>query len=233
MSKNDNVENDKRNNKNVRTLLASSSAAVSTGSAISAYDEEFKEKYKHKKERNIPLSFVFGALSGGVGTLATQPLDVIKTRLQASSKLQSIIESSEKKVFYRTFSNLSLIHQREGFKGLFRGLVPNLLGIMPSRAIYFATYEEARKLYQRRIKNHDILSMLSGATASLTCYTLLNPVWLIKTRIQLQEIGHTHQGGTNYGGYWNCFKTVYREEGIRGYYKGLLASYFGIAESSL
>jgi len=57
------------------------------------------------------------------------------------------------------------------------------------------------------------------------------PVWLIKTRMQLQTSaeGSLHR----YSSTWDCVKQTYQHEGYRGFYKGLGASYLGIAESSL
>jgi len=30
---------------------------------------------------------------------------------------------------------------------------------------------------------------------------------------------------------WKCARSIYREQGIRGFYKGITASYYGLAES--
>lgn len=75
--------------------------------------------------------------------------------------------------------------------------------------------------------------MTSACLASLTTYTCMNPIWLIKTRIQVQEHGKVQEGSPNYKGYMDCIQRVYKEEGIRGFYKGLTASYMGVFESSL
>lgn len=38
---------------------------------------------------------------------------------------------------------------------------------------------------------------------------------------------------TNYTGLWHAFKSIYKEEGITGFYRGLTASYLGAAESMI
>jgi len=45
------------------------------------------------------------------------------------------------------FSSLSFRHivRTEGARGLFRGLGPNLVGVAPSRAIYFFAYSTAKQ----------------------------------------------------------------------------------------
>ena len=35
------------------------------------------------------------------------------------------------------------------------------------------------------------------------------------------------------GGSWNCIKKIMREEGIRGFYRGLSASYLGVTEGTI
>ena len=35
------------------------------------------------------------------------------------------------------------------------------------------------------------------------------------------------------GGSWNCIKKIMREEGVRGFYKGLSASYLGVTEGTI
>jgi len=37
--------------------------------------------------------------------------------------------------------------EKEGPKALFRGLGPNLVGVAPSRAIYFCAYSQAKELF--------------------------------------------------------------------------------------
>mmetsp|Transcript_17640 Transcript_17640/g.15917 ORF Transcript_17640/g.15917 Transcript_17640/m.15917 type:complete len:190 (+) Transcript_17640:452-1021(+) len=51
---------------------------------------------------------------------------------------------------------------------------------------------------------------------------LFNPFWLIKTRLALQDTDN--KTITKYNGIIDAFRTIYKEEGIRGYYKGLGAA---------
>ncbi len=56
---------------------------------------------------------------------------------------------------------------------------------------------------------------------SLQVCLLTNPVWLIKTRLALQQRGATAAGVRPYKGLVDAFVRIGREEGFRGYYKGL------------
>jgi solute carrier family 25, member 33/36 len=61
--------------------------------------------------------------------------------------------------------------------------------------------------------------------AGVTVVTSTCPIWLVKTRMQLQtKLGGTH----SYTSTWDCIRQTARNEGIRGFYKGLGASYLGM-----
>jgi solute carrier family 25 protein 33/36 len=70
---------------------------------------------------------------------------------------------------------------------------------------------------------------LSAATLSgIVTGTVTNPIWVVKTRLQLVQGDKKVLGGS-----WNCIKKIMREEGIRGFYKGLGTSYLGVTESTI
>ncbi|XP_011051031.1 PREDICTED: solute carrier family 25 member 36-A-like, partial [Acromyrmex echinatior] len=68
------------------------------------------------------------------------------------------------------------------------------------------------------------VSRTSGNAKSFTACTLTNPIWFIKTRLQLD---HRSQKVTAI----ECMRRIYRQSGILGFYKGIVASYIGISET--
>jgi solute carrier family 25 folate transporter 32 len=63
------------------------------------------------------------------------------------------------------------------------------------------------------------LHLLSAAEAGSIVCVLTNPVWLVKTRLQLQGSAHgTHKP---YTGFYDALRSILKEEGWRGLYKGL------------
>ncbi|NXS00600.1 S2536 protein, partial [Oxylabes madagascariensis] len=93
---------------------------------------------------------------GTVGAILTCPLEVVKTRLQSSSVTLYISEVHLNTVNGATVNRvtrvspgplhcLKMILQNEGPRSLFRGLGPNLVGVAPSRAIYFAAYSNCKE----------------------------------------------------------------------------------------
>lgn len=68
-----------------------------------------------------------------MGAIVTQPLDVLKTRLQSSVKTESVVRGQSELFFTKTLNSLRYTFAKEGTQGLFVGLIPNLVGVVPSR----------------------------------------------------------------------------------------------------
>jgi solute carrier family 25 (mitochondrial folate transporter), member 32 len=62
--------------------------------------------------------------------------------------------------------------------------------------------------------------LLSGIEAGAAMVFITNPFWLLKTRLQLQ--GAVGQGNLRYNGPVDAIRTIFREEGVLGFYKGIV-----------
>ena len=81
-------------------------------------------------------SLMIGGLSGGMGPLVNNPLDVVKTRLQ-----KQVISAQRAPKYTGLVQACMLIAKEEGPLALWKGITPRLLRIMPGQAITFMTYE--------------------------------------------------------------------------------------------
>uniref|UniRef100_A0A1B6CFI9 Mitochondrial carrier protein Rim2 n=1 Tax=Clastoptera arizonana TaxID=38151 RepID=A0A1B6CFI9_9HEMI len=119
------------------------------------------------------------------------------------------------------------IIKHEGPRALFKGLGPNLVGVAPSRAIYFCAYSQT-KSFLNSVMNPDtaFVHVLSASCAGFVACSATNPIWFVKTRLQLDfnKSGQRLTAG-------QCIKRIYRQAGILGFYKGITASYYGISET--
>lgn len=195
------------------------------------------------------VHFVAGGIGGMAGAVVTCPFDLVKTRLQ-SDVYQSIYKSKVTYTantpgsravnyvlhagthFRETFGILGNVYRQEGFKSLFKGLGPNLVGVIPARSINFFTYGTTKDIYSRAFNNGQEgawIHLMAAATAGWATSTATNPIWMVKTRLQLDKAGTTRI----YKNSWDCLKSIVQNEGIRGLYKGLSASYLGSIESIL
>lgn len=170
-----------------------------------------------------------------MGALLTCPLEVVKTRFQALNNRRAFMQDAAKPKHMPHFVYaFSVIIEKEGIRGLWKGLGPNLVGVFPSRAIYFGVYNATKgQLLTSGYSDNSLVHLLSAMAAGAAVSTATSPIWLVKTRMQLQTSDVSTPGHTNYKNSFDCANRVYKEEGIRGFYKGLGASYLGIAESSI
>jgi solute carrier family 25 protein 33/36 len=131
-----------------------------------------------------------------------------------------------------TMNSLHSIYVKEGITALWRGMGPTIVGVMPSRAIYFSTYATTKQLLSSLNDGQEnSLIHLSGAlTAGVVTSTATNPIWLVKTRMQLQS---SQKGVPLYRNSFHCLRVVAKTEGLRGLYKGLTASYLGSLEGTI
>lgn len=196
-----------------------------------------------------------GSIGGMTAATLTSPLDVLKTRLQSdyyqaqlaatraarhTPPLSTLsLPRSALLHFRETFQILFSIHRVEGWRALFKGLGPNLVGVVPARAINFYTYGNGKRLISQYFNNGQEAAwvhLCAAATAGIVTSSATNPIWVVKTRLQLDK-SHAEQSGTQavrqYRNSLDCTMQTLRKEGIRGLYRGLSASYLGVTESTL
>jgi len=169
------------------------------------------------------LKFLSGGVSGTVASCVTNPLEVIKTQLQSSNT--ALLESKSPAAIAKA------IVKQDGLAGFFRGLPPTLVGIIPSRSAYFYAYHRVKKLLGPRLpEGSPGNALVAGFSAGIAGNTLTNPIWMVRTRMQLMV--DATAGQRMYNGYTDAIKTIFKEEGIGGFYKGITASYWGCAEGA-
>uniref|UniRef100_A0A7C9DNK9 EF-hand domain-containing protein n=1 Tax=Opuntia streptacantha TaxID=393608 RepID=A0A7C9DNK9_OPUST len=106
------------------------------GIDLAAYEtlKDMARKYiLHDNEPGPLVQLGCGTISGTVGATCVYPLQVVRTRMQAS---QSNATMSE--VFWTTY-------QKERLRGFYKGLFPNLLKVIPSASITYLVYEAMKK----------------------------------------------------------------------------------------
>jgi solute carrier family 25, member 33/36 len=183
--------------------------------------------------------------------IATAPFDVLKTRLQSdlyrtqfrhTSPLQRSSHSSLRSSLlhcHETFQSLFSIGRTEGWRALCRGLGPTLTGFVPASAIKFYVYGNSKRIISDKMNGGEETAwvhLLAAVSAGVVTSTATNPIWLVKTRLQLDKSNSESARSASTPRYKNsldCAAQVFRNEGVRGLYKGLSASYLGISESAL
>lgn len=95
----------------------------------------------------LPGSFAtgcIGAFSGAFGASVVYPINLLRTRLQAQGTvLHPPTYDGIWDVASKTIKN-------EGVRGLFKGITPNLLKVVPAVSITYVVYENAKKAMHLR-----------------------------------------------------------------------------------
>ncbi|KAI0843726.1 mitochondrial carrier [Hypoxylon sp. FL0890] len=99
--------------------------------------------YSIHEEDAQPSTFatgIMGATSGAFGASVVYPLNVLRTRLQTQgTSMHPAYYTGIWDVAQKTVRN-------EGFRGLYKGLMPNLLKVAPALSITWMVYENAKKI---------------------------------------------------------------------------------------
>ncbi|XP_074025737.1 calcium-binding mitochondrial carrier protein aralar1 isoform X1 [Leptinotarsa decemlineata] len=158
--------------------------------------------------------FSLGSIAGAVGATAVYPIDLVKTRMQ-NQRTGSFIGE----LMYRnSFDCFKKVIRHEGVFGLYRGLVPQLLGVAPEKAIKLTMNDLVRDKLMDKNGNIPIYGeVIAGCCAGGSQVIFTNPLEIVKIRLQVAgEIA----GGAKVRA-WNVVKDL----GFLGLYKGSRACF--------
>jgi solute carrier family 25 protein 33/36 len=131
------------------------------------------------------------------------------------------------------------IYRDESPRALFKGLGATLVGVIPARSINFFTYGNGKQVIAQRFNGgveNSYVHLTAAAFAGVVTGTATNPIWVVKTRLQLVA-DHTKAvqstSKKSLVSSLDMIKQIAREEGFRGFYKGLSASYLGVTEGTI
>ncbi|KUI61203.1 Calcium-binding mitochondrial carrier protein Aralar1 [Cytospora mali] len=171
--------------------------------------------FTDKKTGSIPLGaeLLAGGSAGGCQVVFTNPLEIVKIRLQVQGEaVKKGVENAPKRSAMWIIRNLGLV-------GLYKGASACLLRDVPFSAIYFPTYNHLKRdmFGESQTKKLGILQLLSaGAIAGMPAAYFTTPADVIKTRLQVEA----RKGDTTYTGLTHAAKTIWKEEGFRAFFKG-------------
>ncbi|XP_055344861.1 phosphate carrier protein, mitochondrial-like [Paramacrobiotus metropolitanus] len=149
-----------------------------------------------------------GTLACGLTHRAMVPLDVVKCRIQVDPGKYSGI-----------FSGFSVTVKEDGVRGLARGWAPTLIGYSAQGLCKYGLYEVFKVYYSNLLgeeatyQYRTALYLAASASAEFFADIALAPMEAVKVRIQTQPGWSTtlRDGAPR----------ILREEGLRGFYKGL------------
>ncbi|XP_039267502.1 electrogenic aspartate/glutamate antiporter SLC25A12, mitochondrial-like [Styela clava] len=153
--------------------------------------------------------FTLGVVAGACGATAVYPIDLVKTRLQNQRSSGSYVGE----LMYRnSFDCFSKVIRHEGFFGLYRGLIPQLIGVGPEKAIKLTMNDFVRDQLRNDGKVPLWGEIAAGGCAGASQVMFTNPLEIVKIRLQVA-------GEIASGPKVSAF-SVMKELGLTGLYKG-------------
>ena len=115
--------------------------------------------------------FALGSLAGAFGAFVVYPIDLVKTRMQ-NQRSQRVGEL----LYKNSIDCAKKIFRNEGFKGLYAGVLPQLIGVAPEKAIKLTVNDLVRGHFSEKSTGkiwwpHEVLA---GASAG-ACQVVSSP----------------------------------------------------------
>ncbi|XP_078081387.1 mitochondrial thiamine pyrophosphate carrier [Mustelus asterias] len=203
--------------------------------AVQFMSFEFLTKFVHNAmlydSRNPTTHFVCGGLAACSATVTVQPVDTLRTRFVAQG---------EPKVYKSLWHAVVTMYRKEGPLSFYRGLTPSILAVFPYAGFQFAFYNVFHSIAEWAVtpgqtRKSNIENLVCGSSAGVISKTLTYPLDLLKKRLQVEGFEQARAAFgqvRSYGGFLDCAYQVARNEGLRGFFKGLSPSMLKAALST-
>ncbi|XP_054612024.1 solute carrier family 25 member 35 [Dunckerocampus dactyliophorus] len=169
------------------------------------------------------MDFLLSGVAACGACLLTNPLEVVKTRMQLQGELKS---RGTYQVYYRNvFHAFYTIGKVDGLTGLQKGLVPGLVYQFFMNGVRLGSYAiiESSGYIHTDGRVSAVKTTIAGAAAGVVGAVMGSPVYLVKTHLQSQStiaVGHQykHQGMTH------ALAVIYKKHGLMGLWRGASAA---------
>ena len=171
------------------------------------------------------VSVFSGALSGAVVSACIQPLDVIRTRMQADAACGTILSTPQ--------AARTILKER-GLLGLWRGTQPTVVRLGIGAGLHFFFLESLKPLFERRDEHGTstlgpLGAALTGGLSRALAAVVSCPITVVKTRMEYSGVV---AAVPQYKNLVHALGTIAKEEGVRGLYRGLGPTMFSNAPFS-
>lgn len=185
----------------------------------------FKDTFKHwfhKYDKNkefyklLLANCAAGGIAGAVSLGIVYPLDFVRTRLATDN-----VNSKGIRDFHGSLDLIKKIFKKDGIRGLYKGYVIAVIGIIPYRAFYFGVYDSFKETEVMK-KSGVLLKFLLAQIVTNIGSVLVYPLDTIRRRIMLQS--GKDIDSIDYSSSLDCARKMRLEEGLLGFYKGFGAN---------
>jgi solute carrier family 25 carnitine/acylcarnitine transporter 20/29 len=193
--------------KGTLTPLVGVGACVSIQFAVNEYMK--RSVFKGEKVLSSKQYYVSGSVAGVANSILASPIEHIRSRLQ--TQISGSLGPADM---------IKKIYQKTGFVGIMKGFVPTAIREGHGMGMYFLTFEYMvqRDTMKNKIQRKEVPGLrlcLYGAASGYAMWLSVYPVDFIKSRIQTDNLE-----SPKYRGMKDVVKSVYKEQGIKGFFKG-------------
>ncbi|KAI9312210.1 mitochondrial carrier domain-containing protein [Dichotomocladium elegans] len=183
------------------------------------------------KAKETLVGFTVGGLAACGAVTFTNPLEVVKTRLQLQGELvRAGALSAAARPYHNSVQALQVIIKHEGIRGIQRGLGVAYVYQICLNGSRIGLYDPVQQAVTSAFNIHSPHGQLAsgvfaGAVAGVAGALLGSPLYLIKTRQQsyspiFKQIGHQHEIDSAR----KALTLIYKNEGLKGVYRGASAA---------
>ncbi|KAG0348996.1 mitochondrial aspartate-glutamate transporter agc1 [Podila humilis] len=189
---------------------------VAPEKAIKLTMNDLVRRHLSDKDGNITFTgeLIAGGVAGGSQVVFTNPLEIVKIRLQVAGEAAKSLEGAG-----APRPGAITIVRNLGIVGLYKGASACLLRDIPFSAIYFPVYAHLKKDLFKEGPDHRLTIgelLMAGAIAGMPAAYFTTPADVIKTRLQVEA----KKGQSTYSGIGDAARKIYKEEGFRAFFKG-------------
>lgn len=171
--------------------------------------KELKFLMGNKKTCTGAESAFTGAVAGVFAQAALYPMDLVRTRMIVyPGKYDSLWQATKR------------IVKEEGITSLWAGLTPTIIGSIPYEGSNYFVYDIFRQMYLKNTNRKSIspkTNAIIGTAAGMVSQAVAYPFEVVRRLMMLTN----PDGSKMYTSMRACFKQVYKEEGLRGFFKGI------------
>lgn len=201
---------------------------------------EHQEKKATPKKKEVTKlgGCIAGALAGCAAVTFTNPIELVKTRMQLEGELSSTKGTA--KVYRNPFQAFALVYKNEGLRGVQKGLIASYLYQTGLNSCRLGFYEPMRcwinsLVFPKRdpvqFQNMGV-NVFVGVATGVIGSVVSSPFYLLKTRMQSFSEQVKIGSQSHYDSVWQGLKDIFQDEGVRGLFRGANAAILRTAVGS-
>lgn len=173
---------------------------------------------------------ICGGLAGITSVTFTYPLDIVRTRLSIQSASFAALGKHEGKLPGMWLTMINMYKTEGGIVGLYRGIIPTVAGVAPYVGLNFMVYESVRQYFTEPGEKNPVWyrKLAAGAISGAVAQTCTYPFDVLRRRFQINSMSGM---GYQYKSIWDAVRTIVRQEGLAGLYKGIVPNLLKVAPS--